>query len=325
MNFKDVLKQVKKNELILGYNESNTLNVNIEDTNSIIITGSTGTGKSVLLDQIILELINTHTSLEMGIMAVDTSGVELSYYTETDYTLFSAINDEKKTEEVLFKVLREIERRQKLLKSMQVLNVDDFNKYSGLKLPLIVLAIDDDKSLLDNTDECDDKKYCSLLDYEVFGIDYKNRKNINKLCKYPDIIWEYIETEDISEESLKLVDNVSDLRKDLDTIHCEDSNIRVNISYYCLKTPSEFLSGTHIVSQQYDGKLKEWVGNYNWKLLYRSSEHDYTAESFHECCDNKGPTLIVIKSSGGWIFGGYTTQSWSGRCIYDMMYLILNR
>ena len=181
------------------------------------------------------------------------------------------------------------------------------------------------KSLFVNTDECDGKKYFSLLDYEVFGIDYENRKNINKLCKYPDIIWEYIETEDISEESLKLVDNVSDLRNDLDTIHCEDSNIRVNISYYCLKTPSEFLSGTHIVSQQYDGKLKEWVGNYNWKLLYRSSEHDYTAESFHECCDNKGPTLIVIKSSGGWIFGGYTTQSWSGRCIYDMMYLILNR
>ena len=81
--------------------------------------------------------------------------------------------------------------------------------------------------------------------------------------------------------------------------------------------PSGFLLGTHIVDQQYDGKLREWLGNdYKWKLLYRASEHDYTAKSFHECCDNQGPTLIVIKSSGGWIFGGYTTQSWSGDRIY---------
>ena len=65
--------------------------------------------------------------------------------------------------------------------------------------------------------------------------------------------------------------------------------------------------------QQYDDKLREWLENdYKWKLLYRSSEHGYSAESFHKCCDNKGPTLVVIKSREGWIFGGYTTESWSG-------------
>ena len=73
---------------------------------------------------------------------------------------------------------------------------------------------------------------------------------------------------------------------------------------------------------KYDKCLKEWLGSENnWKLIYRASEHDYTARSFHEYCDDKGPTLIVIKSSEGWIFGGYTTQSWSGYCIYnDMIY-----
>ena len=71
----------------------------------------------------------------------------------------------------------------------------------------------------------------------------------------------------------------------------------------------------------YDDKLREWCGDYKWKLLYRASEHGYTAESFHECCDDKGPTLIIIKSTNGCIFGGYTTQSWSGDCIY---YDILN-
>ena len=80
------------------------------------------------------------------------------------------------------------------------------------------------------------------------------------------------------------------------------------------------------MNQQYDDILREWLGNdYKWKLLYRASEHGYTAGSFHRCCDDKGPTLVIIKSSGGWIFGGYTTQSWSGgrfgSIYYDMIYL----
>ena len=70
---------------------------------------------------------------------------------------------------------------------------------------------------------------------------------------------------------------------------------------------SPFLKESIINEQQYDSYLKEWAGDYNWKLLYRASVHNYAASSFHEYCDDKGPTLI--KSTEGWIFGGYTTQS----------------
>ena len=171
-------------------------------------------------------------------------------------------------------------------------------------------------SLFVKTAGPDKKINFSVLDYEVFGIDYKSKYTIDHLCKYPDIIWEYIDTKDISEESLEQFDDDVELLSDLDTIHCNDSNIRVKISNYYLKNPSELLPDTQIVNQQYDAKLREWLGDYKWKLLYRASDDGYSAESFHECCDKKGPTLIVIKSSGGWIFGGYTTKSWSGKCIY---------
>ncbi len=176
-------------------------------------------------------------------------------------------------------------------------------------------------SLFVNTARADEKNWFSVLDYEVYCIDYENRDYINKLCKHPDIIWEYIETRDISEESLKQFDDDIELLNDLDVIHNEDSNIRLKISKYYFKNPSKVLVGTQLVSEQYDDKLLEWLGNdYNWKLLYQSSEHGYTAESFHKYCDNvKCPTLIVIKSSGGWIFGGYTTKSWSGWRIYNEM------
>ena len=181
------------------------------------------------------------------------------------------------------------------------------------------------QSLFVNTAGVDEENRFSVLDYEVFGIDYESQENVNKLCKHPDIIWKYIEIKDISEESLKQFDDDVELLSDLDAIHCEDSNIRVKISRYYFKNPSELLADTQIVNQQYDNKLREWCGDYEWKLLYRASEHEYTAESFHEYCDDKGPTLIVIKSSGGWIFGGYTTESWSGECMYYDIIIIINR
>ena len=174
-------------------------------------------------------------------------------------------------------------------------------------------------SLFVNTAGPNEKNCFSVLDYEVYCIDYY-KENIYNICKYPDIIWEYIETNNMSEESLKQFDDDTELLNDLDAIHCEYSDVRLKISRYYLKNPSEFLPDTQLVNQQYDTKLREWLGSdYKWRLLYRASEHGYTAESFHEYCDNKGPTLIVIKSSGGWIFGGYTTQSWSGWSIYIMV------
>ena len=173
-----------------------------------------------------------------------------------------------------------------------------------------------------NTAEPSEKNYFTVLDYEVFGIDFMVKDNINKMCKYSDIIWKYIQTKDISKESLKEIDDESEIRNDLDLIRWKDNVIRAKISQYYFKNPSEFLPNTQIVDKQYDPYLKEWLGSdYNWKLIFRASEHKDGNQSFHECCDDKGPTLIVVKSREGWIFGGYTTQSWSGEGIYyDMLY-----
>ena len=166
-------------------------------------------------------------------------------------------------------------------------------------------------SLFVNTAGPDEENLFTVLDYEVYCID-NYKEYIDHLCNHPDIIWRYIETRDISEESLKQFNNDTELLNDLDAIQCDDSVIRLKISRYYLKNPSEFLPNTQLVNQQYDDKLREWLGSdYKWRLLYRASEHGYTGSSFHECCDDvKGPTLVIIKSSRGWIFGGYTTQSW---------------
>eukprot|EP00331_Platyophrya_macrostoma_P015794 CAMPEP_0176471350 /NCGR_PEP_ID=MMETSP0127-20121128/41082_1 /TAXON_ID=938130 /ORGANISM="Platyophrya macrostoma, Strain WH" /LENGTH=449 /DNA_ID=CAMNT_0017865985 /DNA_START=27 /DNA_END=1376 /DNA_ORIENTATION=+ len=59
--------------------------------------------------------------------------------------------------------------------------------------------------------------------------------------------------------------------------------------------------------------LKKWISEKakpTFKLIYRGSKDGYTASNFHSKCDNKGPTVVVIKSHLGKIFGGFTDVAW---------------
>ncbi len=106
----------------------------------------------------------------------------------------------------------------------------------------------------------------------------------------------------------------------IDEYPLDMNNKDVQDFFYPIYSP--FLKESIINEGYYDDKLREWCGDYKWKLRYRASEHGYSAESFHQYCDYiQGPNLMVIKSSGGWIFGGYTTQFWFGDCIYYVIYI----
>ena len=45
-------------------------------------------------------------------------------------------------------------------------------------------------------------------------------------------------------------------------------------------------------------------------LLYRGSEHNFDTSKFHQVCDGKGKTLVLIRSESKSLFGGYSTVSW---------------
>jgi len=46
-----------------------------------------------------------------------------------------------------------------------------------------------------------------------------------------------------------------------------------------------------------------------WRLLFRASRDGFAAKAFHSKCDNKGPTVTIVKS-GSFIFGGFTEAAW---------------
>ena len=50
-----------------------------------------------------------------------------------------------------------------------------------------------------------------------------------------------------------------------------------------------------------------------FKLAYRASKHGFGMKKFHEKCDGVDPTLIIIHSSEGRVFGGYTDIEWQSK------------
>jgi hypothetical protein len=46
-------------------------------------------------------------------------------------------------------------------------------------------------------------------------------------------------------------------------------------------------------------------------LLYKSSHHGPSASDFHVYCDYQGPTITIVKSSLGRLFGGFAEKSWN--------------
>lgn len=52
--------------------------------------------------------------------------------------------------------------------------------------------------------------------------------------------------------------------------------------------------------------------NFKFRLVYSTKDGD-SAKIFHQKCDKIGPNLSIVKSRDGYIFGGFTTQNWSGK------------
>jgi len=74
--------------------------------------------------------------------------------------------------------------------------------------------------------------------------------------------------------------------------------------------------GSTILSKEQRQTLIGWLkdtlksASHNYALIYRASRDGWAATNFHSCCDGKGPTVTVAKSSGSYIFGGYTEEHW---------------
>ncbi|CAF4159273.1 unnamed protein product [Adineta steineri] len=78
---------------------------------------------------------------------------------------------------------------------------------------------------------------------------------------------------------------------------------------------------TTLLKPEHKVKLNEFYGNINqrWELIYKATRDGFRARAFHSWCDNEGSTMTIIQSDNNYIFGGYTSVSWTsaGQCEND--------
>ena len=114
----------------------------------LLIAGTTGSGKSVCINTIILSLLYRHTPEKCKFILIDPKMLELSTYEGIPHLLCPVITEAKKAASVLGWVVKEMESRYRLMTKEGVRNIDGYNAKHSLPMPYIVVVVDEMSDLM---------------------------------------------------------------------------------------------------------------------------------------------------------------------------------
>ena len=114
----------------------------------LLIAGTTGSGKSVCINTIILSLLYKHSPEKCKFILIDPKMLELSTYEGIPHLLCPVITEAKKAASVLGWVVKEMESRYRLMTKVGVRNIDGYNEKHKLSMPYIVVIVDEMSDLM---------------------------------------------------------------------------------------------------------------------------------------------------------------------------------
>ncbi len=159
VSFKEVyqdLPSVKEYPLAVAFGKDvdrKTVWFDLEDAPHILLSGTTGSGKSVFLNSLIMSLMMRLSPDDVRFVIFDPKHVEFSRYTDMPHLLCPIIKGVNDAKDVLNKLLKEMENRYELLCNKECSNIKEYNedalKFGFDKLPYIIVIIDEYADLAD--------------------------------------------------------------------------------------------------------------------------------------------------------------------------------
>lgn len=150
----EFIKNTKELPFVLGKSISGSPKVSaIEKMPHLLVSGATGSGKSVCINTIIMSILYKHSPDEVKLLLIDPKIVELSIYNGIPHLIMPVITDPKKASSSLFWAIREMERRYKLFEENHVRDISSYRDLTEIdenieKLPYIVIIIDELSDLM---------------------------------------------------------------------------------------------------------------------------------------------------------------------------------
>ncbi|KAK8812291.1 hypothetical protein WA158_007542 [Blastocystis sp. Blastoise] len=165
--------------------------------------------------------------------------------------------------------------------------------------------------------------YCEIKEDEVDQLSTSNTEstvdtNDNIEFSREDSEWNLSEFAKNAQENLwKQMEQLEMSIKEQSPLNSPECNSEISLendnhdNYESIVFPSSTILNKNI---EYDLCQILHNNNNTWKMLFRASEHNFSATEFHQICDNHSNLLVLVKSINNnipCIFGGYTKVGWN--------------
>jgi S-DNA-T family DNA segregation ATPase FtsK/SpoIIIE len=115
----------------------------LADMPHLLVAGTTGSGKSVMLNALLTSLLLTTDPRQVKMVLVDPKRVELTHFARIPHLITPVVTDVKKAANALSWAVAEMERRYEVLERTGARSLDGYNARSEKPMPYVVIVIDE--------------------------------------------------------------------------------------------------------------------------------------------------------------------------------------
>lgn len=151
--YNDLVKDYKKQENGLYCNFGIDTNNKIQKYNicnfpHLLVAGTTGSGKSVFVNSLIMQLLENYTPQELELILIDIKQVEFSIYKNIPHLLYDPIKTLEESRKILQKSIEDMTARYEILEKNNCKNIEEYNNKFNDKMKYKLIIIDELAELL---------------------------------------------------------------------------------------------------------------------------------------------------------------------------------